>query len=119
MQKISSNDAAALLKQAGTAIRDLTRENLELKGKLEKNAHDARVVKLAREMEEKGLMDQFNLAEKVAHLRKVPNLEVTAEAVKLAAPQGQGFGGVGEVPGVGEHPFITFINTGEASEDGL
>lgn len=118
MQKISSNDAAVLLKQAGTAIRDLTRENLELQQQNEKNAYDSRVVKLAREMEDKDLMPEFTLAEKVAHLRKVPNIEVTAEAVKIAAPQGQGFGGVSEVPGSGEHPFVTFINTGE-SPDGL
>lgn len=113
MQKISSRDAAALLKQAGSAIRALVKENEQLKSKQAQSEHDARVVKLAREMEEKGLGGETTLAEKVAHLRRVPNLEVTEQAVKLAAPQGNLLGGVGEVGGAGEHPFVTFINTGE------
>ena len=113
MQKISSRDAAALLKQAGSAIRAAVQENRQLKEKLANQARDARVIKLAREMEEKGLMNETTLAEKVAHLRKVDNLEVTEQAVKLAAPQGKLFGDLGEVPGSGEHPFEVFINTGE------
>lgn len=113
MQKISSRDAAALLKQAGSAIRAAVQENRQLKEKLANQARDARVIKLAREMEEKGLMGETSLAEKVAHLRKVENLEVTEQAVKLAAPQGKLFGDLGEVPGSSDHPFEVFINTGE------
>lgn len=113
MQKISSRDAAALLKQAGAAITTLVDENRKLKKEAADRERDVRVVKLARTMEEKGLMEEHDLEEKVAHLRKVENLEVTEEAVKLAAPQGQGFGNVGEVEGAGEHPFVTFVQTGE------
>jgi hypothetical protein len=113
MQKISSQDAASLLKQAGGAIRDLTTENQSLREKIARNERDARVVKLARDMEEKGLADDLSLAEKVAHLRKAPNLEVTEQAVKLAAPQGNMFGDIGEVPSGGGHPFEVFIATGE------
>lgn len=112
-EKISSKDAAALLKQAGSAIRALVQENEQLKHKQAQAERDARVVKLARDMEEKGLGGESTLAEKVAHLRKVPNLDVTEQAVKLAAPQGNLLGDVGEAAGAGEHPFVTFINTGE------
>ena len=116
MQKISSNDAAALLKQAGSAIRALLVENEQLTEKQAQDKRDARVVKQAQEMEEKGLSfggDDTSLPEKVAHLRKVPDLEVTEQAVKMAAPQGDHFGSVGEVGGSGELPFVTFVNTGE------
>jgi len=115
MQKISSKDASALLKQAGASIRNLVEENQGLKQKLANQERDRRVVKLAQEMDEKGLNEELSLAEKVAHLRKVPNLEVTEQAVKIAARQGQGFGGVGgdDEPGGTIHPFETFIETGE------
>jgi len=113
MQKVSSRDAAALLKQAGAAINTLVQENRKLKKEAADRERDVRVVKLAREMEEKGLASELDLEEKVAHLRKVENLDVTEQAVKLAAPQGRGFGDIGEVEGAGEHPFITFVQTGE------
>lgn len=114
MQKISSNDAATLLKQAGGAIRDLSAENQSLREKIARQERDARVVKLARDMEEKGLGEDLSLAEKVAHLRKAPDLDVTEQAVKLAAPQGNMFGDPSEVPsGGGGHPFEVFIATGE------
>ena len=113
MQKISSTDAASLLKQAGGAIRDLTTENQDLREKIARREHDARVVKLARDMEEKGLADDLSLAEKVAHLRKTQDLNVTEQAVKLAAPQGNLFGEPSEVSSSGGHPFEVFIATGE------
>ena len=113
MQKISSKDASALLKEAGSSIRRLVQENQNLKVKLAAQKRDQRVVKLAQEMEEKGLGSELSLAEKVAHLRKVQNLEVTEQAVKLAAPQSRGFGALSEVPGSFQHPFETFIETGE------
>ena len=113
MQKISSKDAAALLKQAGATIRSLAKENQDLAEKLAQQDRDMRVVKIARDMEAKGLSQELTLAEKVAHLRKAKNLDVTEEAIKLAAPQTGGFGGVSEVPGSSRHPFETFIESGE------
>jgi hypothetical protein len=114
MQKISSQDASALLKQAGTSIRQLVEENQGLKQKLADQERDRRVVKLAQEMDEKGLNSELSLSEKVAHLRKVPNLEVTEQAVKLAAVQGNVLGDVDDSePGNAVHPFETFIETGE------
>jgi hypothetical protein len=114
MQKISSRDAAALLKQAGATIRGLVAENQQLTEKLAQQERDTRVVKIARDMEAKGLSQELTLAEKVAHLRKAENLDVTEEAIKLAAPQTAGFGGLSEVPGTGgKHPFETFIESGE------
>jgi len=113
MQKISSKDAAALLKQAGAAIRTLNAENQKLQEKLATQEKDARVVKIARDMEEKGLSPELDLTAKVAQLRKAENLDVTEEAVKLAAPQGLNLGDVSDTPGTGEHPFVTFIQTGD------
>lgn len=113
MQKISSKDASALLKQAGASIRHLVEENQSLKQKLASQERDRRVIKLAQEMEEKGLNNELTLAEKVAHLRKAPDLNVTEQAVKLASAQGHVLGDVTDEPGNGEHPFETFIATGE------
>lgn len=113
MKKISSRDAAALLKQAAAAIRTLESTNVQLQEKLAFRDRDERIVKIARDMEVKGLLPDMTLPEKVAHLRKTSNLEVTAEAVKLASPQGRGFGDVVDVPGGSSHPFETFIMTGE------
>jgi len=114
MNKISSKDAAALLKQAGAAIRTLHANCQDLQEKLAQQERDMRIVKIARDMETKGLSSELSLAEKVAHLRKVQNLDVTEEAIKIAAPQTGGFGSLGDVPGAGQHPFETFISTGEA-----
>lgn len=114
MQKISSKDASALLKQAGASIRHLVEENQQLKQKLATQDRDRRVVKLAQEMEEKGLNNELTLAEKVAHLRKAPDLDVTEQAVKLASAQGHVLGGIDpDEPGNSPHPFETFIETGE------
>jgi hypothetical protein len=66
-------------------------------------------------MEEKGLGAELGetLAEKVAHLRKATDLDVTERAVKLAAPQSNFFGGPSDVPSHSQHAFETFIETGE------
>ena len=113
--KISSQDASALLKQAGSSIRQLVEENQTLKEKLATQERDRRVVKVAQEMQEKGLNNELTLAEKVAHLRKVPDLNVTEQAVKIASAQGHVLGDVdSDEPGSsGQHPFETFIETGE------
>jgi hypothetical protein len=114
MQKISSKDASALLKQAGSAIRDLTTENQGLREKIAHQERDKRIVKLAREMEDKGLAEELSITEKVANLQKVPDLNVTEEAIKLAAPQGDVFGGLGDVPTAsGLSAFESYIVTGE------
>jgi hypothetical protein len=115
VQKISSSDARSLLKQAGASIRDLVKENQQLKKKLATQKRNQRVVKLAQQMQDKGLGSELgdSLAEKVAHLQKAPNLDVTEEAVKLAAPQQTFFGSPSDIQGHGRHPFETFIETGE------
>ena len=112
LEKISSKDAAGLLKQAGSAIRSLVDENRELKQKLAAQAREDRVIKIAREMEEKGLNSELDFEEKVASLREAQNLDVTEEAIKLAAPQGHHFG-LDDTPGNGAHPFESFLLTGE------
>ena len=117
MHKVSSKDAAALLKQAGAAIRNLVKEKNELQQKLAAQTRDQRVIKIARDMESKGLSSELSLAEKVATLRKAPNLNVTEQAVKLAAPQGRAFAVVSEVPGGGSHPFESFIMTGDSEAE--
>jgi hypothetical protein len=112
-QKISSQDAAALLKQAGAAIRGLTKENGELKGELATQQREDRIEKIARDMEEKGLSSDLDFETKVASLREAKNLDATEEAVKMAAPQGLDLGGPSDVPGGGTHPLEHFILTGE------
>jgi predicted RNase H-like nuclease (RuvC/YqgF family) len=118
MQKISSKDAAALLKQAGSGIRTLVKENQDLREKLAARDQEERIQKLAREMEEKGLSQDLSLEEKVASLRKAEDLEVTEKAVKLAAPQGRMFGSLDDQPsGNGLSSFEQFIITGESSAE--
>lgn len=114
MQKVSSTDAAALLKQAGAAIRHLAEENKDLREKIAQQVHDERVTKIARDMEEKGLSPDLSFEEKVASIRDVPNLDVTEEAVKLATPQSNNFGVLSEIPGNNPTSALEhFIFTGE------
>ena len=111
--KISSQDASALLKRAGAGLRALITENKSLKEKLAFRAKEDRIQKIALEMETKGLNDGLTLEEKVAHLKEAENLDVTEEAIKIAAPQGQGFGDLSDEPGKGTSPFESYILTGE------
>jgi predicted transcriptional regulator len=113
MNKISSQDAASRLKQAGAAIRNLSQERRELQEKLASYEKKDRVVKIARDMEEKGLSSELTFEQKVATLEKAPRLDVTEEAIKLAAPQGRGFGDISDAPGGSASPFEHFIMTGE------
>lgn len=114
MQKISSQDAASLLKQAGAAIRTLVKERDGLREKVSSFERAGRVEKIARDMEEKGLSSDLSHEQKVAAISKASNLEVTEEAIKLAAPQGHVLGNIGDdAPGQGVHPFEHFIMTGE------
>jgi len=113
MQKISSQDAASLLKQAGAAIRLLTEERNGLREKVASFQRQDRVEKIAREMEEKGLSSDLDYEQKVAALSNVPNLDVTEEAIKLAAPQGNILAGLGDQPSGGTSAFEHFIMTGE------
>lgn len=113
MQKISSQDAASLLKQAGAAIRHLTKERNDLMSKVAAFERQGRVEKIAREMEDKGLSSDLDHQQKVAALSNVPNLDVTEEAIKLAAPQGNLLGDLGDQPSGGTSAFEHFIMTGE------
>lgn len=70
-------------------------------------------------MESKGLGQDMNFEEKVASIAKAQNLDVTEEAVKLAAPQGQLLAGLSDQPGNGGGPsaFESFIMTGEVPNE--
>jgi hypothetical protein len=113
MNKISSQDAKALLKTAGAAILEVTQENAELREKVAAYERHTRVEKIARDMEEKGLNPDLDFGQKVAALSYAQNLDVTEEAIKMAAPQGRVLGDVGDVPGQGPSSFETYIMTGE------
>jgi hypothetical protein len=113
MNKISSHDAASLLKQAGAAIRTLKQERNDLTQKVASFEKRERMEKIARDMEEKGLSTELTFEQKVAALDKAPNLAVTEEAIKLAAPQGHGFGVISDQPSGSTSPFEHFIMTGE------
>lgn len=117
MEKISSNQASSILKQAGTTIRGLVEENRDLRDKVANYQREFRIEKLAKDMEDKGLNNELSFEEKVASLRgSETSLEVTEEAVKLASPQVGHFQfGDDDIPGGGQHPFETFISTGETS----
>jgi uncharacterized ferredoxin-like protein len=113
MNKISSQDAASLLKQAGAAIRTLSKERSELQMKIASFEKRERMEKIARDMEEKGLSGDLSFEQKLAALEKAPSLDVTEEAIKLAAPQGRGFGSLSDQPTGTTSSFEHFIMTGE------
>lgn len=113
MKKISSQDAASLLKQAGAAIRALQAERTTLMDKVAQFERRDRVEKIARDMEEKGLSSDLDFGQKVAALAKAENLDVTEEAVKLAAPQGNVLASVGDIPSNSVSAFEHFVMTGE------
>lgn len=113
MKKISSNDAAALLKQAGAAIRALCAERSTLMSKVAQFEHRDRVEKIARDMEEKGLSSDLDFHQKVAAISRATNLSVTEEAVKLAAPQGNVLGSLGDLSSNSTSAFEHFVMTGE------
>jgi hypothetical protein len=114
MQKISNQDAASLLKQAGAAIRTLASERDDLQQKVAAYEKRERMEKIAREMEEKGLSSDLSFEQKLAALESAQNLDVTEEAIKLAAPQGRVFGNLSDHPASGNvSSFEHFIMTGE------
>ena len=116
MNKISSNDAASILKQAGAAIRKVTSERDEALAKVASFEKTQRVSKIAREMEDKGLSSDLSFEEKVAAINTSKNLDVTEEAIKLAAPQSQLFGNAEERPSSGGNSssaLESYIMTGE------
>ena len=118
MSNISSKDAQGVLKQAASAIRTLTQENVDLKQKVAAQEREEQIASIARDMEAKSLSDELSFEEKVAALRESKDLRVTEEAVKLAAPQGSFLGGPGGdddvVPGGGSSALEHFIMTGES-----
>jgi len=118
MNKISSQEVVNLLKTAEAAM--LTQKELidELQTKVASYEKSDRIVKIAKEMEEKGLHAEYTFEEKVAHLRQVPDLKVTEEAVKMASPQHGVFGSLSDhADSGGMHPFEAFINSGEAPNE--
>lgn len=106
-------EARALLKQAGSTIRNLVEENKGLRTKVATSQKKDRIAKIAMEMEDKGLNQELSFEEKIAALEEARNLEVTEEAIKMAAPQKFGLGGPSDHPGMGESAFEAFILTGE------
>lgn len=115
MNKISSVKAAALLKQAGVAIRAVTKERDQALAKVAAFRRERHVTKIAWSMQEKGLSPDLTFTEKVAAVRKSQDLRVTEEAIKMAAPQGNGFGDLSEEPGNagGKSRLEAYILTGE------
>jgi hypothetical protein len=118
MSNISSKDAQGVLKQAAVAIRTLTNENDGLKQKIAEFEREEKIAEIAREMESKNLNNELTFEEKLAALREAKDLNVTQEAVKLAAPQGGLLARTtsDEIPGGGTSAFEHFILTGETPD---
>jgi hypothetical protein len=118
MEKISQEDARALLKTAGSTIRTLAGEVHELREKIASHNREDRIRGIAQEMEQKQLAPEMDFDEKVAALRTAGDLNVTAEAVKLASPQGFNFGEVSDVPSGSDatSALTTFIMTGDSPD---
>jgi hypothetical protein len=117
MENIGLNDARALLKQAGSAIRQLVDDNAKLADKVAADERRIRIEKLAREMEDKNLAANLSFDEKVAALQQARNLDVQEAAVKMASPQGMDMARLGDQPGGGVSAFEAFIVSGEDTGD--
>lgn len=117
MEKISSKEAQALLKTAATALRKLQAENVQLREKQASRAMEDRIVKVAKDMEDKDLSPELNFDEKVAALRE-SNLDVAEQATQWATPQGVKLASTGELPGAAnsEQALSMFIMTGDSPE---
>jgi len=114
MNKVSSTDAASLLHTMAASLRKVAQERDTLQEKVASYERTERCVKIARDMDEKGLHADLSFEEKVASVQKSQNLDATEEAVKMAAPQGHILGNLGEdQPGVGMSALETYIITGE------
>jgi hypothetical protein len=115
MNKISSTEAATLLKQAGVAIRVVTKERDVALAKLAAIQREQHVERIARDMEDKGLSPDLSYEEKIAAVRSSKDLRITEEAVKMAAPQGMSLGNLGDQPGIGDGAsrLEAYILTGE------
>jgi len=118
MEKISQEDARALLKTAGSTIRTLTAEVRALREKVASHDREDRIRSIATEMEQKQLAPEMDFEEKMAALRQAGDLNVTAEAVKLASPQGFHLGHVADdvLGSDAESALTTFIMTGDSPE---
>lgn len=116
MEKISTQETAHLLKTAGSTIRTLNETVTTQATELAALHKEKRAGILAKEMEDKGLNADLSFEEKVAALQEQPDLSVAEEAVKMASPQGVQLANVGEKPGSADHPFVTFIETGETQD---
>jgi len=113
MQKISSQEASAVLKQASTAIRHLSAENQKLNEKVAEYERTRRIEKIAQSMEDKGINEDLSFEEKVAQLHKA-DLDVTEQAVDMAAPNMKLASVDHDSPaGNMSNAFETYILTGE------
>jgi len=77
----ASQTIRALTEKIASLTTDLTQAN----EKIASMEREKKIELLATEMEEKGLSANLSFEEKVAHLKKYPDLDRVEEAVKLAA----------------------------------
>lgn len=114
---VGIKEAQELLKTAGVALRSVHAENELLRQKLASYEREHQIHAIAQEMERKSIQPDLTYEEKVAHLRSVPNLDVTSEAVKLSARQNGYFGNVSDEGGSAAldsaQAFAHYVNTGE------
>lgn len=94
MEKISSQQAAEMMKTAASTLRALSEdnsklrtENEELVEKVASYEKKARAEAIAAKMEEKGLNTDLSLQEKVAQIMNRDDLDVLEQAVGMSAPQ--------------------------------
>ena len=92
---LKTADAYSVLRQVPATVRALTKrassleeENTELREKVARFELRDRAIKVAQEMEAKGLNDELSIEEKVASLLEAPDQLATREAaVDMAAQQ--------------------------------
>jgi len=113
MSEIGLQEAGAFLKTAGDTIRALVKLSQDQKARLEEYEKIARVEKIARQMEEKGLSPEMDFEEKLAALSQAADLDVQEAAVKMATPQGFDLGGPSDQPGAGMSGLEHFIIHGD------
>jgi hypothetical protein len=86
MDKVAGQ-VPGIMHEAAQHMRKLAEENVSLVGERDALAHEVRLLKIARRMEQRGIEPNLSFEEKVAKLQEVPveKLAATEQAIELTA----------------------------------
>ena len=108
--------ASVVMNKLADRVEFLEAENAVQAEKLAGHDRSTRIHRIAAEMDERGLNGELTLAEKVASLHQVADLDTVEAAIKMAAAGRLDLAEVSTDPGSshsGVNSFLTFCRTGQ------